>query len=282
MNISDLQTIQRIRFDYSNIDKLDFPRLYRFFSKNEYAESFFKGKILLSNINKYKEIEGVRKDKSEGLAEYKQKVLNRQGIKITGDGKFGESVFNSGTIDCSSFILNQYYILCFSQAETEEEIAYLHKKFSCQSKYIAITDVKLFTQKVLDALEEAHFESCISSGKWYRVEYTKGNELDYESPPFELSIFQKDQSYSDEKEWRLGFCMKDRDCINSHDSLVIDNNEYAVFKKIAEKFQLTKHYFQDKPNHRDEFKNEFWEAEWKTDLSISLKGMEECCELLFK
>ena len=120
----------KIFFDNSTLLKLKQPNLYRFFSKIEYAKSFFSGSIRLSKIKKYTEIEDIRADKAEGNAEFLEESDRILSIPIGNDGKPGKPYYRNGIINSGVLLGNQYYILCCSEAKTEEQILFMRKRFS--------------------------------------------------------------------------------------------------------------------------------------------------------
>jgi hypothetical protein len=275
-----LSRIVNIPFNYEKIKKAEPISLYRFFDKTEYCESFYTGDVRLSKITKYKEREDVRADKTEGEANYLVHSDRIETIPINSDGTRGPSYFKSGNMNCGNLLGNQYYILCFSEANNNEEIQTIKERFKATSlPYIKITDPILFTDKIIDSLEKNCFYNCIIGGEWFQVEYTKGHIREKTSDPFDmLQVYQKPADYSVEQEWRIAFCMNQKGSMNNHEHLVIDENEDRIIKLMAKKHQVPVSYYKKYPHLIDE--SFYFEAEWKTDIEIQISDIHECCELL--
>ncbi len=177
----------------------------RCFSKNKYAENFFYGNIRAGWLNKYKNMEkDVRTDTTEGEARFTHDV----------DGM---------TCMTSGLSLNLYYILCISEVSegdtSSAEIQNLRSKFSeppsSLATYIRIHNLQKFTESVVKALESSEYGECIAGVKWYKVEYTKGEERNDNDQLEELELYQKPKMspggkiYTDENEWRLAIRIKE-------------------------------------------------------------------------
>lgn len=176
----------------------------RCFSKDEYAESFFNGNIRTGWLNKYKHMEtDVRADSTEGESRFTVDV-------------------DDMTCTTSGSTLNLYYILCVSEVSkgdtTSAEIQNLRSKFSATpgslAKYIRIHDLRKFTENVVKALESSDYREYVTEVKWYKVEYTKGEERKTIDKFEELELYQKPKKspdgkiYTDENEWRLAIRIK--------------------------------------------------------------------------
>lgn len=176
----------------------------RCFSKDEHAESFFNGNLRAGWLNKYKNMEGdVRDDTSEGESRFTHDV---HGIECTTSGSS----------------LNLYYIICISEVSTgatlSSEIHNLRTKFSGNptslAKYVRIHDLRRFTETLVKTLEASEYGDCIAEVKWYKVEYSKGEERKNPDQFEELELYQKPKEsphgkiYTDENEWRLAIRIK--------------------------------------------------------------------------
>ncbi len=171
--------------------------LYRFFDKEEYAQAFLDGEIRFGNIKRYKEIEGDRKDESEGKASFywNQKApsvtINKKSLKIVENGESNQNISFEATF------LNPVYIL--STSEESVNIDELKRRFGAY--IVRINKPSLF----LEQLKKTDTNHPIGTVELKKVIYNK-NGLMEPNPllqaPSDYSYIQKPEVYKVEKEYR--------------------------------------------------------------------------------
>lgn len=231
-------------------------------------------------MNKYKIMEGdVRVDTTEG------------------ESKFTHDV-NGMTCTTSGSTLNLYYIICISEVSEGEtlsaEIQNLRSKFSentvSQAKYVQIYDLKKFTKTVVKALQWSKYGNCIAEVKWYKVEYSKGEERKNTDQFEELELYQKPKkspdgrTYTDENEWRLAIRIKNdvimqgREC---NDLFTISNEEFM--RRVVKFLNMTEEEIRTYPHSSPEELIESVEPhvhKYMNDLIVeSIGDLSESCNL---
>jgi hypothetical protein len=226
--------------------------LYRFFRKDDHASDFINGTIRLGWLKKYNSMEGdVREDTTEGNSKHIYNDPEQLTIildKTTGKKK--GCIRKPGITNISSSSLNEFYTLCTSEVADEKNIAELRERFRDKDeplpRYAIIHDVKMFTEMTAQALELSKYSQCIMRLKWFKVEYSKGQERTTLEPPECFEVYQKPASngkidFTCEHEWRLAVCIKHKININE-----LNNGNNVMFVTGEDRLKrIAKHGYMD-------------------------------------
>jgi len=135
-------------------------QLCRFFSKQQYLNSFREGEFRFGNLKYYRKSElGVRSDPLEGSALYYAPNGSAYGVLSSGE----------------------QYALCFSELNEELDIDLLAKKFGTKQQQAIcekIQDNILLTQRIIDSWKCFTERNHIMYFQWYKVSYTKNQKVD--------------------------------------------------------------------------------------------------------
>ena len=232
----------------------DIPRgpLYRFFGKDAHAYDFINGTIRLGWLKKYHSMEGdIREDTTESTSQHIYKDPEQLSIildKTTGKKK--GCIRKPGITNISSSSLNEFYTLCTSEVSDEKDIAELRERFRDNdeplSRYAIIHDVKMFTEMIAQALELSEYSQYIIGLKWFKVEYSKGQEKTTLQPPVHLEVYQKpasngEKDFTCEHEWRLAACIKHKILIKS-----FNNGNNVMFVSGEDRLKrISEHVYMD-------------------------------------
>ncbi len=155
--------------------------LFRFFEKEDYAESFIAGKVRFGRLDYYKTIEGSRRDEAEGSAAF--------------DWSTSQPIHYEGTS------LNSHFILCTTHPEADKAVLIARFK----SPYIVRINNPIALLERINVVWPADFRA---SGlcEIYPVEYNKGESLEPTPsliPPANYSYCQKPRKpFEVEREFR--------------------------------------------------------------------------------
>ena len=174
--------------------------LLRFFDKDEYARGFLEGQIRFGLLDRYRTIEGSRRDEKEGQVSF---YWNRKAPQITIDKSTAQVVGQSESdqnIHYSGCSLNPYYILCTSHPEAS--IPSLTQKFG--RFVVRIQDPLALLERIKVAWQNHHFalDGCAFLAP---VVYNKDGLLEadpYLIAPPHYSYSQKPNSFEEEREFR--------------------------------------------------------------------------------
>ncbi len=175
--------------------------LLRFFEKEEYARSFVEGEIRFGLLDRYKTIEGSRKDEAEGRVSF---YWNLKAPQLRIDRKTREVVDRTESdqnIHGSGLSLNRYYILCTSHPEAD--LAVLSEKFG--RFVVRINDPLSLLQRIRAIWQKHQLALDDDSAFVAPVVYNKNGLLEpdpYLIAPAGYSYSQKPSSFEQEREFR--------------------------------------------------------------------------------
>lgn len=246
------------------ISQVNMPQgpLYRFFRKDYHADDFINGKIRLGWLKGYHSMGGIRRDTTESNEQHIYNDPEQLSIifdKTTGKKK--GCIRKPGITNISSSSVNEFYTLCTSEVADEKNIAELRERFRDKDeplpRYAIIHNVKMFTEMIAQALELSKYSQYIMGLQWFKVEYSKGQEMTTFEPPVCLEVYQKpasdgEKDFTCEHEWRLVAFI---DLIE-----IFNNGNNVMFVKGEEqKKRIAKHVDMDVKDLTDEIKQLYGE-----------------------
>jgi hypothetical protein len=189
-----------------NIINKNLPNiLYRFFEKEEYALDFIKGHIRFTNQNECKEMKYPRGDPTERISslKYPAKIQTLHIDKNT--MKCINSTYSNGFMNWSGGLLNSVFVLCACLPNCDME----KLKKELKSPFVVQMNNP---QEFLSRIEKSYNEQYNSNKKRIihnYVSYTKGQQSKKPHPgdSWYLSIFQKPDKYSYQKEYRFAILL---------------------------------------------------------------------------
>ncbi len=154
--------------------------LRKLFEKEDHADNFLMGNIIVRRLEVFRTIEGKRRDETENREHSKYKL-------------------SDGIIDCQRTYINPVYILCLLGPECDLDKC--HGTFGLHT--VLIEDVNEFKRRLSNAWQLCEFSSGVA---FYDVVYNKGEEI--EAPPYLMSphgtsLWQKRRDYNYENEYRF-------------------------------------------------------------------------------
>ena len=174
--------------------------LLRFFDKEEYTHRFIGGKIRFGLLDRYRTIEGLRKDEREGQVSF---YWNQKAPQIIIDKKtrqvVGQAVSDKN-IHCSGVSTNPYYILCTSHPEADTRI--LAEKFG---QFIVRINDPIALLERIKAAWQSHRWALHGYAFIVPVVYNKDGLVEpnpYLIAPWGYTYSQKPKSFEEEKEFR--------------------------------------------------------------------------------
>ncbi|MGR3317443.1 MAG: hypothetical protein ACUZ8O_03055 [Candidatus Anammoxibacter sp.] len=265
--------------------KGDIPNgpLYRFFSKNKYAIDFMNGQFRLGWLRGYHRMEGdAREDPTEGTAQYTVNDPNQLSIILNKTtGKEINRIRKPGITNVSSSSLNENYIFCASEVTDNNNLTFLRKRFSEKVKdlprYVIIYNTRKFTETIAQALGISEYSQYILGLKWFKVEYSKGENLKENESDFYLNVYQKPhkiegKDFTCECEWRLAVFIKVEPFLvglkNSSNIMFVSGEERL--KRIAEYVRMDVEKLKDSPRILSKYEKKA--PLWIENINISHSG----------
>jgi hypothetical protein len=277
------------------INQANMPQgpLYHFFEKDDHANDFINGEIRLGWLKKYHPMEGdVREDSTESTSQHIYNdpeqliiILDKTTRKKKG------CIRKPGITNISSSSLNEFYILCTSEVADGKNIAELRERFKHKDeplpRYAIIHDIKMFTEMTAQALELSEYSQYIMGLKWFKVEYSKGQEKTTLQPPVYLEVYQKpasngEKDFTCEHEWRLAACIKHKILIKS-----FNNGNNVMFVNGEERLRrIAKYVYMDVKDLTPEILQSYGEDGpeeaplWIETIAVNhADGLKKCAKL---
>lgn len=208
-------------------------KLLRFFKIKGHANDFAEGRVRFQTIESYRHMEEQIKDETEGESSFCWDV-NAPMLLIDKTKEIISGSVSDQKIKSNTTIANTVYILCTSMEGIDKKKVSkeLGKPF-----YVEICDPDNFLEKINE--EWLKLDIASQKGKWYDVEYTKGDVFEPNEgliPPWGLEIYQKPPKsiFMEEKEKRLALiCRLDGDR-KDPDVLWITINPSSVLSNVYE------------------------------------------------
>jgi len=154
-------------------------RVLRFFRQESHARSFVTGQIRFGSLDRYRTIEGARRDETEGRVSLLWNLEN--------------------PVYCQSSSLNPFYILSSSHLDADRRV--LRQRFG--EHVVEIEDTRALLERI-NIQRKAH-PAFLTECTIEAVPYDKDKLVDpkpYLIPPYEYSCCQKPRRFEDEREIR--------------------------------------------------------------------------------
>ncbi len=161
-------------------------------TKLEYAKSMLSsGQIQFGFLGYYRKI----------WEDDESKDGSAVGDKSRGDENEGDAVVNTSGVDV--FITSNIEPYVFSASRADISIKDLEKISSDYDCYVVINDVAIFSRRIEACIKKASLKYELLRGP---VKYTRGYKIsdkEKKDLSYEITIFQKNDSYESQNEYRL-------------------------------------------------------------------------------